>query len=343
MTMMQLAAPIVWGPAAGQTIMSTASYSLDDSNDSASGTIIAPKTGTINRISVQCNARTGNPPAYKVGLASCASTGEPNVPINWLATPEEYNFTSTGIHWITLTNPVAVTKGDCFAICVIPSTTAPDASNYVSIRFGQATLGETDSVPGAAYSTNHAISWLPATAQPNMAIAYQGEDSFYGNAEAVEQIGFQADTTPDEVGAKFTVPVALRCNGVSIQFDRGSNTSTPVTITLYDSADNVLGQIEIAANAGRETSYCQYNLYFSSDINLSVEQPYRLSIKHTGTLYDLTVIKLSASSPGSLARSLCEGARWQWTERTDAGAWSDTAESCPLFGLLIDQIDLEDV
>jgi hypothetical protein len=76
------------------------------------------------------------------------------------------------------------------------------------------------------------------------------------------------------------------------------------------------------------------------EILLHANQTYRLVVKPTSASNGVKPFGLVCADATALQYAVPEGSRWQLTERTDAGAWTDTSAEILMMALIISDITL---
>lgn len=334
---------MLWGPAAagewqidGYPSLGT----LNDADNSVAMIFVIPKAGSITKIGVWCSQVTGNPPAYNAGLVTVdATTGLPNTAAYGGATNPTYAFTATGWHWIDLTVPATAVAGESAAVWIWPTASAPDGSNYAKVAYGRVFAGAGGMPRGGRYTTD----WTWAHGVPALAVQY-ATGEVYGVAAAVyDSILFDAADTPDELGCKFIVPTDMVCYGANVGLATNSSNAS-YTVKLYDAAGTLIASRNVTDEdemvGGVLTT--NHQQVFWTPVTLTAGQTYRLTILGTHATATITPAQLTFESAASLTNNLAipEGSRWSMTQRTDAGAWTDTAEGLVWMALWINSMTL---
>ncbi len=219
---------------------------------------------------------------------------------------------------VTFGEPVSVTRGQRIAFMIKPQAVGTwDGSNLITVS-PTVTGVETVRTP---YPIANATKTTPAV--PLLVIdTTSGPIGF--PVETLPTINLTQTGTPDEVGIKVTIPAFSSINtfdGVNLAFSVTAGRT--FDLVVYDNADSVVDTATYDTDylsAGAGTSI----LRFSTLLTLTPGSSYRIVIKagsgasSIGTLYALTI-----PASGDMA-ALCPGATIQRTERTDAGAWTDT-------------------
>lgn len=324
------AVKILWGPAAiGPLNAATSAYSgqaLSDADNAVAWAFNVPKDGSITEVGYLVTARTGTNPAYNVGIVTLGTAGEATTSAYGGSAITASTPTGTGWVWVTLSTPATANAGDWAAVHIYPSGTAPDASNNVAVEY----IGIADGGIGMRYTTG----WAYEDAGNAMAVKYSGGE-IYGYALSTNTGFLQTNTgtTPDETGCKFQLPATMACTGARVCYPR-SGLAGAFDVILYSAADAVLASASVTDKDFADNS--DYANVFWDSVSLSAATDYRLIVKPTSAS-NVYMVKWTFESATARAY-LPEGASWQWTERTDAGAWTDTATAITPIGLWVSDI-----
>lgn len=329
------AVKILWGPAAigpaNITSSALSSTNLSDADNAAAWSFCVPADGTIEAIGFLVTAENGTSPAYNTGIVTVDTSGNPTTSAYGGSAITEAQWTSTGWKWVTLSTGATANAGDWAAVHIYPSGSTPDGSNYAAVAHG----GVADGGINHTYLT----SWTPAQYGAPMAIKYATTGAIYGFAltSTTTYVAINSGTTPDEAGMLFQVPAAMTCTGARFGADTlGWGSAATADVVLYSAADAVLASATISDKDLADPS--DYVNVFWDGVALSAATNYRLVVKPTtSTNGNVTVPKWSVES--AAARAMWpEGASWQWTERTNAGAWTDTDTAIGYMGLWVSDI-----
>jgi hypothetical protein len=324
------ATKLVWGPGSIGRVLTYgaagAVIALSDSNNAAGWSFNFPKDGTVTDVGFLITVKTGTPPAYNAGLVTLDTSGRPSTSAYGGSAITEYTPTATGWKWATLSTPATANAGDYAAVHVYPTGTAPDASNYVSLSISDVSEG--------GIGVQFLISWAITTLAIPMAIKYD-DGSIYGFAlsSATLYASIANNTTPDELGCKFTVPAAMTI--VGLRFPALSTSLTgPFDIVIYSSDDTALATTSVA-DKDFEDDLSVHTIYFDP-VNLTAGATYRAVIKPTSSS---SIVCSRFLFESSAAKAMFpQGENWQATERTDAGAWTDTALDIVPMSLIVSDI-----
>lgn len=316
---MGTAVGVLWGPAslAGWGIASDANFDLDDADDKAAVAFAIPKDGEIDRVGFYIDVFNGAPPDYKVTIETLAVTGYP--------TGVDYGgsafggFTPAGVGWlwVNLGTNATVAAGDMVAAVVGPQAVAPTAAN--SIDVGVQKLGSDSGLP---VYCNYTTAWTDQDGRPPIAVRYT-DGSVYGLAAiSCEGELFDIADTPDEMGCKFTVPADMVCYGARVAFNSAAANAS-YEVRLYNAASAVIASMTIddEDKAARDQNWHDA---FWDEVTLTAEAVYRLTLRATHATARIKPGRITFPD-GDSRDAMPEGARWTGTERTDLGAWTDTA------------------
>jgi len=142
-------------------------------------------------------------------------------------------------------------------------------------------------------------------------------------------------TTPDEIAAKITLPFKSRVIGMWASVTQANNGS--YDLVLYDSGGAVLGSQSWDQDEGLESgTYCGAVAMFDP-VTVAAAATVYATVKPT-TANNVLVGGFDVSAAGIMG-AFSMGANCIWSQRTDAGAWSETTTRRPMIGLFIDQLD----
>jgi|MudIll2142460700_1097286.scaffolds.fasta_scaffold05488_3 hypothetical protein len=322
---------IIFGPAIAEAAFydGTLVYlTLNDLDNSAAAILSAPEDGIITHVGFGVYAVVGNPPAYNVGVVTISGGFPSSTPYGG-SSIESVDYTTSGWTWTSLGTPATANMGDIFAVRIWPGATIPDTSNYIRV-FGDNLINLNFPV-----YARYATSWATLQGPPAIAFKYNtgrivGYPIIYGGGEYIN-----SESTPDEVGCRFSVPIDMKCSGirVMIQVDYGADSFYQVV--LYDSADNILASSTI--NSISTYSFGLTDIMLDAEVQLTTGTYYRATIKPLSTNQILPMI---ADFPSSTERScsIPESSRWYETTRTNGGSWTDNTASIVWMALIISDI-----
>lgn len=314
----------------------TTSYLIDASGEKVACIMKVPRTGTLKSVKFRTGTVTTSQ-TLKVSFQD-VSAGFPDGTVDQYRTvtsPASNTTYETGIISSDGTDGGAkrsVTRGDWLAVVIEFDSTVGD------LNIAGAVL---DVVTQFAYIAHYTTSWalqLGATTAPNIILRYDNEaiEGIKGvfPLTNVTTLGMSTGTTPDEAGILFAPPFAMKTDGAHgfCDWDAAAN------IILYDSNDNVLASVSVTSTERGTTSVNPWVIDFGVEITLAVGATYRLTAKPTtGSNISLGYTDVSAAEdwdawPG-------DGMAIGWTQRSDAGAWSQTTTRRARLGLHISALD----
>lgn len=328
--MTKLSVPnIIWGPAGDNLITySRFNNNLNDADNKVASIFACPKDGVLDRIGVYSNAVTGTPPSYAFRFEGVDGNGKPDGAAYGGCTAKEADVGTVGFHWVTLDTPATVSRGDAISAVVYPGSTPPDGSNYVQATHIHAGSNRLWPV-GRSYTS----LW----GSPNQGLAAVGVRYQDGvvvvPSISTQYVTFQSDTDPDEVGAKFTVPFLCTCVGLVVGF---YPESADGTVRLYGADDTVIASVAIDASKVY-VPYYGYYVFPIADATLAADVTYRLAAASGSAVFNTYFYRAAVEEAESRA-FWPDGARWQGTQRTDGGAWTDKPLEVPMAGLILSDI-----
>lgn len=301
---------------------------------------------TVTHLGFRYGARAATPPTYRISLQSLDTSGQPDGTVLGGGSPASATFTPPAStawdgtwQWVALANSIAVTRGTFYAIVIDYSSGTVDGTNNSS--FTLAMTG--NNFPMHPYGATYNGSAWTKTANPNY--GYKSASRTYGfPGKTMSNLILNSGDTPDEWGLKFTLPAGYgdtyKVIGVFGQF-RFATTGLSFDIKLYNNADTVLQDITIdgdfQASAGGGLSSFWFNE--SALTALSYGDTYRITIIPASASDNYYAYYIEAdSSVEAEAFPFGNGNMLQWTERTNAGAWTDRPERRPIFGMVLADI-----
>lgn len=233
----------------------------------------------------------------------------------------------------TFPGNVPTTKGDPFAIVIRVSSGTPTTMNFRAMTL------DTALAPPSRYRVQAGTTTLVSSQSPCMSLTYTtGEVALQTGLPHANSsnLTMSTTTTPDEVGIKFTVPFNCRSTGFSIRSGNGAGFKAS-DVVLYDSSNNVVASATLNSHfiKGLAADF-PYRQYWSSTVDLKKGRTYRLVLKPTtSTSWTTALVKLSTFSATPASFSAIS---YAYTQRTDAGSWSDDTDSAVAMTAIIDKI-----
>jgi hypothetical protein len=327
----------LWGPATiGQANVANGALTatpLNNSTNAVGWSLSLPKDGSITDVGFYIVAENGTSPAFNVGLTTLDTSGRPTTSAYGGSAITSAQWTTTGWKWVTLSTPATAAAGDFAAVHIYPGGSPPDGSNNITVIASTGIVAVNHGV-----TQNFSGSWAGTAGQPPMAVKYSGGE-IYGFAFSTNTtfLTVRSNTTPDEVGCLFSVPANMTCCGAKLYaLNIGWGAAATADIVLYDASSNVLASNTISDKDFVDDS-TPVSVFWDS-VNLTANTNYRLIVKPTtAATGDIIVAKWAFESTAAMAYVPC-GTTWQWTQRTDAGAWSETNTAITPLGLWISDI-----
>ena len=160
--------------------------------------------------------------------------------------------------------------------------------------------------------------------------------SYAGDANTSSQT-FDVDTTPDEVGIKLRIPFACRACGVWLA---STYLREDMAVKVYDASD--VEQMTLPAWyrgwSARSTNYKGITYIYGDTFTVAANAWYRIAFQPTtsdGT--GLIAFYVPQATAAHWAQWGLDQDDYKWTERTNAGAWTDRDERILFGGFLVDQ------
>ncbi len=214
---------------------------------------------------------------------------------------------------------------ESFQVARIPRPSDPEYSDSRVMEFV------------AAWSNSHITS-------PLLALKYSDGTYAYVSGTIVPikdfvNVEITSLTTPDEIALRFQVPFTCVVDGFWVHTLNEIETQ----YGLYDASSSLLTSVTISPSnwggAGGTITGIGH-AYFDSSVTLQPQQTYRLAQKPTSGGAGGTKDKVKGfdvNVAGIL--DAYSGQNCFWSERTDAGTWTDTTTRIPFIGLHITSID----
>lgn len=305
---------------------------VDAAGEMAAAVFRAPKTGNIRKIYFQTRTvSTGAAVDVRVETVS-ASDGNPTGTLwgtNTNVTHTINNSDDNVMLNCTLTADAAVTRGDIMAVVIVNNAGTPGNFNIGNTSMENADFPYTDLFAGGA--------WTKSANAPVLALEY--DDGSYAIVKgvypfsALNTTSYNSGSTPDERGLKFRFPVPVKASGFWVYCDLDGD----ATIKVYDSDGSTeLASVALDKDIRRATTYGKLTGVFPSDLTFLANTYYRMTLLPGGTTIALGDFDVAtAAQMGSMSW----GTNFHHTQRTDAGAWTDTTTKRPFMGLIVSHAD----
>lgn len=318
-------------------------YPLDDSNDAFGWSFCIPKTGTITDVGFLAYQLSGTPPEYKAGITTITTvSGWPTQTPYGSSAIKAFTPTVSGWTWITLDTPASAILGEYAAVHVFPSTVAPTVANNLKVARNTIHLGYGPF--GFPKLNQFTTTWANLDwGYGYFAIKYDTNDIYGYPIRTPLSIPISSTTSPDEIGCKFTLPFDVNCTGPSIVIYT-ANMDANISIILYDSNDTVLGSInfsDLDIIKSNNTDILKTDLKWSSPVTLTKDTVYRVVIKPNSST-SLNVCGLRFDTANDKDNNMFNHlSRWDRTQRTDGGSWTDIDTDVMSLGIIIDSISVD--
>lgn len=311
-------------------------FTIDASGERVAYVFRVPKSGTLNKFEVFLRAVTNNPDnGLRFSFQDVDSSGDPD------GTQDQYRDITSALTagWLApglMTSDGtdngtkrAVTAGQLLA-CVIEFVTfvASDSVGFGGIS-GYSTIFGMHNLHYVNERSAAGVWTKSLTEGASFALTYS--DGTYGlipwwfPATAFNTHTLNTGTTPDEAGMYFEVPMACTVNGAWVRMDLDG----PATLKLYQ-GPTLLKSVSLYSSQRATTNGTPLWVPFGS-VDLQANVAYRVTVLPTSTT-SLAIYSLDVNTNGLLA-SMDAVSTWYMTQRTDAGAWTDTNTRRPIMGL----------
>lgn len=311
---------------------------LDASTERRAYLFEVPKTGTLDKAEFRLGAVTFNGASvFRVSFQNVdLTTGFPD------ATQDQYRdmtalsanaWNAPGLMTSDGTDGGAkrsVTKGDLLAVVFEYQTFTAADSVVLSYLDTSSVFGN---FPYGALFTG---TWAANTGTPLLALKYN-DGSYHVPIGSIPVASlnsvttFNTGSTPDERGLLFQFPFPVEVEGAWVRTDLDGDAE----LILYDNADVAQRTVTLDKDVDATAAGAYRRHIFSSALSLSANTNYRLVMKPTSA----TNLSVYDWLSGVSLANYIGGSTWKYTERTDAGVWTDTADKRPWMGLILSGFD----
>jgi uncharacterized protein YaaQ len=312
---------------------------LDASGEKLAAVFRVPKTGTLGKVRFRtATVTTGD--TMKVSFQDVdMATGNPDETADQYRTvsvgnADDNTWISTGLITDDGTDTGgkrSVTRGDLLAIVI-------EFDSYVA---GNMNIVNTFSVLDYGNSAYTALktggTWVKSGNTVGcFELEYDDGSMAYADTlmPGVGGAGTVAsNTTPDEVALYFQFPVGVTVGGAYVFMDLDA----AADIVLYDTdGTTALATVSLDSDVRAGTASTGTMIVFPSEIDLTANAYYRLAIKPTTTT---AVSYRIADTRAAASLDMFDlGQNAYWSQRTDAGAWSETTTRRPRMSLLVTKV-----
>lgn len=306
----------------------TGNLTVSGNNYGQAIVFVVPYTCTVDKMAFWLTATTvGGDLTGQIETVTAAT----NVPSGTLyhanATGVRTMGTSDDANWfeITFTAPVTLTAGDRVALVLarLSGTFTGSMRRTIGANTDSPVLTERSGASWSTVSTRIAPLMLHET---NGWMAIPGAVP----APFTTSVTVGAALTPDEAGVLFTPPATMRLVGVETIIASVAS-GDGVTTKLYDENDNVLWSEAVVYGTDYPTASTS-RVVTVPRITLHRGHSYRVTWAATVLNANYTYF----SFPSGAAAGFGFGDNFIWTERTDAGAWTNDDSRAPQITLLFD-------
>ncbi len=309
---------------------------LDAADEKVACIVQAPKTGNIRKVGFRTGTVTTGA-TLDIRLETVSATdGDPTGTL--LATDTNVSHVlgdGDDSIWITtaaLTADAAITIGDIFSIVIVNPSGSP--GTFLITKGGDPTFAQLI----FPYADLFTSSWTKQAFSQTPVCAVEYDDGTYANMgtvvySATALLSWNSGSTPDEVGIKFKLPFTTRIKGINAIFELDQDT----TVKFYDNADSLLTFIDLDKDQRGADPIRQHDIIFPAPQTILKDTFYRITFLPSTTTPDIRASELTFASAAIM--DAWGSQNFHKTERTDAGAWTDTTTKSMSITLFFDQFD----
>lgn len=312
---------------------------LDATGEKMMAVFVAPKTGTLGYVRFRtATVTTGD--TMKVSFQDRdPATGNPD------GTPDQYRTVAVANGddnvWV-LTGLVtdngadggakrSVTKGD--RVCVVVEFDSYVAGN-LNIQYQDQAISMSNDIYAATYTAG---AWTKAVQSMGQFEVLYDDNSLAYSPSMCPGVStattLASNTTPDEVAMIFQVPVACVVSGAWVLIDIDGDCD----IVLYDSdGTTALATVSLDKDNRQPTGAAVVFVEFAANVTLAASTSYRLAVKPTSTT--AVGVRYYAVNAQASLDAFPLGQNCHWSERTDAGSWTQTTTRRLRAGICIAQV-----
>lgn len=310
----------------------------------------AEEDATITKVGFYFDARGTNatPGTCRVGIQSVNTNGDPSG--TWLGytdyTANATNFPNFSgvILDITANGTASVTRGQLYAIVMYAQSGTWDASNNLQWTTTYAGAGQYVTTFPTMKAVVGGVANNSNNPQPHPNIFCESSTATYGNPQINPSnvASWNSGSSPDEIGVKFSLVSSwtTNFNVLGMQGILGvTNSAATATMKLYDSSNTLLQSKSFTAtelfagNAGVGMRTLMFDTATLS--SLSPGSTYRLTLEVTSASLGFTTFIQVNYPNNTVNRAFVGSGTYVRTERTNAGAWTDTDTVVPAWKLII--------
>jgi hypothetical protein len=312
----------------GSQTASINSFLLNQTTDQVEVIFAADDPGAITKLGVRQTTLTGVAPVFRVSLQGVDASGNPDGSIK-AAGSAFADYTPTAgnnntFQWLTLGASYTAARGELLAFVIAYQSGTIDGSNNCS--FGVSLNGT--ATTGFPYATQNDAGVRSRQGAPPL-FGYATAARAYGSPiQTGATINVNSGSSPDEVGILFTVPAGwtgtYQVLGAVIQ--QTWPAAHVLRMTLYGTdGTTVLQQVDRDTDAAEAAGVRLAEVTFDEATLaiLTAGSTYRLAFApQDATSHQHSYFEAATASDWD---AVAGGQSFSWTERTDAGAWTDRA------------------
>lgn len=300
------------------------------------GWMINPEEdATVLSVLAYTRSRSGTPGILRIGFQGCDPTTGLNDGI-WQSYVDVNPMSVTGIPGFltyTLNFPQYVYRGKTICIFVQPMSGSWTGANQMEFVYGLTNAYPGTHLPyliGRNGTTGGQIVRL-TTGFPALLYGYRSATKTYGYPfYPTQSSAFNMNTTPDEIGMRFTLPSAwgrtFTLLGITANHRFPTGGSATWNLNLYDSDSNLLAQNSFDADrvyvpVPGTNAEGTYQMMFDARTlpDLTYGQTYTVAIQSTNTVNQNALYLLAAQANDYTALT---DATLEYVQRSDLGAWT---------------------
>lgn len=323
-------------------------WTFNNTTDSTEMMYEMPESATLTQLCLGYNSRSaGDPPAHTVSLQGInTATGRADGTIKsssnatcTLDPPASGAWDGTA-QCCTMTSSYAATRGERLAV-VLTCASGCAAGNAGSWMYQQSGNGNSLSFPYSV-TVDDGAAGVKRPRYP--IVGLKSASRTYGNLLISQSLTtYNSDSSPDEKALKFTLSSSWcstkKLRGVVLA-GRVPITGTTASIKLYDTdGTTVLSTIAVngdenaAVGASNDRKYLRR--IFPDSITLNCGSTYRIGYLAGNTTSAISLPSYNYTSTADMA-DVAFASDWSYSERTDAGAWTDTTTRQPFMSLILE-------
>lgn len=317
---------------------------LDGTGDRLAVIFQAPKTGNIAAIGfVTRTVIIGDLVDVRLETVDVASPGNPSgtlvaVNANGILTVLSTDDNKYLEQAFTAACPVV--QGTPLYAAVLSAATFAGSGNIDIAYLAGADTANTFHLP---YTRQNASGSYTEQSLRPLCLVIKYDDGTYAHiggghypVKALNTVTFNSGSTPNTRGLKFTMPFTTRVRGIWMAVNFTTNAAM-VDVILYDALDNIIDTITLDTDQVGVTSGSRvHRLIWPAVHTLTTGAVYRAVFVPSGSNFALLDFDVDSAA---LMDAFEGGQAFHYTQRTGAGAWTDTMSKRPWMGLILDGFD----